>query len=189
MKKYKKIIYYLIIILLFIIFDKVLYIFPNNKNNIHDYIATNTCEDLKKEVEYLSNLNYDKYDYEIGKITYKNLYNTNSYIIESNNNYNDNIVLNNKGMIGILNNKILTLVKDLNISVKINNNYGILKNNKVSIIDGNYLIGDEVYTSGIGKINASFLIGYISDIKHLSNEDIISINYLDINSSYVVILR
>ena len=188
MNKIKKIIYYFIIILLFIIFDKVLFFFPSD-NNLDSYINILEYNDLKKEVEYLSNLNYDKYDYEIGKITYKDLYNSNAYFIESKSNLSDKIVLNNIGMIGILSNHLLTLVKDLTISVKINENYGILKNNQINIIKDDYKIGDKVYSSGIGKINDTFLIGYIKDIKHLSTNDLITIDYLDINSSYVIILR
>ena len=119
-KKIKRILYYLIIIFLFIIFDKVLYLIPNNRKN---EVINNTLllenNDLKKEINEISKLNYNDYDYEIGKITYHNLYNSNSYFIEYNSTFDNNIVLNEKGMIGIVNNHILKLVKDLSLSIKI----------------------------------------------------------------------
>ena len=189
-KKLKKIIYYTIIIILFIIFDKVLYLIPyNNKNNVINEMLLLENNDLKKELKEVTKLNYNDYDYEIGKITYNNLYNTNSYFIEYNSSYDNNIVLNDKGMIGIVNNHILTLVKELSLSIKINNNLGILKDNKITITNGNYNIGDKIYTSNISSINDEYLIGYIDNIYTNDIETIIDIKYLDIDSSYVVILK
>ena len=189
-KKIKRILYYLIIIFLFIIFDKVLYLIPNNRKN---EVINNTLllenNDLKKEINEISKLNYNDYDYEIGKITYHNLYNSNSYFIEYNSTFDNNIVLNEKGMIGIVNNHILKLVKDLSLSIKIGDNYGILKDNKIKIINGNYSVGMSIYTSNISSINDEYLIGYIDKIESNDIESIITIKYLDINSDYVAILK
>ena len=189
MIKLRKIIYYIIILILFVIFDKVLYLITSNKNNMDSYVNLLENNDIKNELNYITKLNYDKYDYIYGKITYKNLYSSNSYFIETNEELEDKIVLNDKGMIGILNNKTLTLVKDLSIGVKVNDNLGILKNNKVEIIPSNYNIGDLVYTSGVGKVSSSFLIGYVKNIEKTSSKDILDITYLDINNSYVIILK
>lgn len=189
-KKIKKIIYYIVILAMFFVMDKIIYLIPsNNKENI----INNTCllenNDLKQELNELSKLNYDDYDYEIGKITFKNLYNTNSYYIEYNSNYNNNIVLNDKGMIGIVNNHVLTLTKDLSLSIKINDNYGTLKNNKISIIPGEYEINTPIYTSGMTSINNNYLIGYVSNVDNKNYESIIDIKYIDIDSDYVVIIK
>ena len=188
-KKIKKIFYYLVVIVLFIVFDKVLYLIPSNNNQVINNVLLLENNDLKKELNELTKLNYTDYDYEIGKITYKDLYNTNSYFIEYNSSYDNNIVLNNVGMIGIVNNHILTLVKDLSLSVKINNNLGILKDNKITIINGNYNIGDKIYTSNLSSINKELLIGYISNIYTNDIESTIDIKYLDINTNYVAIIK
>ena len=37
-----------------------------------------------QEIDEVTKLTYNDYDYEIGKITYHNLYNSNSYFIEYN---------------------------------------------------------------------------------------------------------
>lgn len=189
-KKIKRIIYYLVIIILFLIFDKVLYLLPSNSKNI---VINNTLllenEDLKKELNKITKLNYNDYDYELGKITYHNLYNSNSYFIDYNSTFDNNIVLNDKGMIGKVSNHVLTLVKDLSLSVKINNNYGILKDNKIEIVNDNYNIGMPIYTSGITSINDEYLIGYIDNISSNDIKSIIDIKYIDIDSDYVVILK
>ena len=91
-KKIKRIMYYLVIIILFLIFDKVLYLLPSNSKNI---VINNTLmqenEDLKKELNKITKLNYNDYDYELGKITYHNLYNSNSYFIDYNSTFDNRI--------------------------------------------------------------------------------------------------
>ena len=186
----KKVIYYVIILLLFIIFDKVIYLFPsNNKECILNNIILLENNDLKKEINEITKLNYNDFEFEIGKITYHGLYNNDSYFIEYNSSFDNNIVLNDKGMIGVVNNHILTLVKDLSLSIKIGNNYGILKDNKVVIINGNYEKDMPIYISDKSAINNEYLIGYIKDINSNDIESIITINYLDINSNYVAIIK
>ena len=190
-KKIKKIIYYSFIIIMFFITDKIIYLLPNK--NGYNNIVNNTClmenNDLKNKLQEISKIDYHDYDYEIGKITFKELYNNNSYYIEYNSTYNDNVVLNDKGMIGIVNNHILKLVKDLSLGVKINDNYGTLKNGKVSIVTGDYEVGMPIYTSGITSINDNYLLGYVSNIENNDYESILDIKYLNITSDYVVILK
>ena len=189
-KKIKRIIYYSFIILSFFIIDKLIFIIDSkDKNIVINNLLLLENNSLKEDINDLTKLNYNDYDYEIGKITYKNLYNSDSFFIESNTNFLNNIVLNEIGFIGILNNKKLTLTKDLTISVKVNDNIGILKNNKISIVTSNYNIGDTIYTSSFSNIKKDLIIGYIKNITKLSNEDILEIKYLDINTNYVVILK
>ena len=187
--KIKTILYYLIIIILFIIFDKILYILPGNKDCVINNVLLMENKDLKKEINELTNIDYNDYDYEIGKITYHNLYNSNTYFVEYNSTFDNNIVLNDNGMIGTVSNHVLTLVKDLSLSVKINNNYGILKDNKISIISGDYEEGTPIYTSGITSISDEYLIGYVNKVSTSDIESSIDIKYIDINSDYVVILK
>ena len=189
-KKIKKVIYYIVIIILFIVFDKVIYLIPDNsKNSVVNNILLLENNDLKKELNNLTKLDYNDYDFEIGKITYHNLYNTTSYFIDYNSTFDNNVVLNDKGMIGIVSNHVLTLVKDMSLSIKIGDNYGILKDNTINIINGDYKEGMPIYTSGIASINDNFLIGYIKDISSNDIESIIHINYLDITSRYVAIIK
>ncbi len=187
----KKIIYYIIIILLFVVFDKILFYFNNdNEKNI---LINNTLklqsDSLKSDIEELTKIKYDNYNYIIGKITYKNLYNSDTYYIEYDGTLNDKLVINNNGLIGIVKNHILTKVSDLSLSVRINDNYGILKNNEIKIINGDYKIGDKIYTSGLTSINENLLIGYVSDIKNYELETIIKVDYIKIDTNYVVILK
>jgi len=187
-KNIKKIIYYFIIIIMFIVVDKLIYYFDFN-DNVLDYVLKEENNNLKDELNKISKLNYNDYDYVIGKITYNNLYNSDSYFIETNEELSGNLVLNDKGLLGIIDNKMLKKVKDLTMSVEINNTLGILKNNKIDIIHGNYQVGDKIYSYNLSNVNQKFLIGYIKNINKLSLKDEIEINYLNINSKYVVILK
>ena len=60
--------------------------------------------------------------------------------------------------------------KDLNLSVKINENYGILKyeNNELIVMGinnkGKLDIGDKVYTSDVSNYPKNVLIGFVSNI-------------------------
>ena len=176
----KKYIYYFIIIVLFLIVDKLICLVPNNSFNDY-YLIKEENDRLKADIKYLSNINYD-YNYELCKISIKNLYSSNTYFIECNFNTDNNIVLNDLGFIGLVNKGMLTLTKDLTLSVSINDNKGILKNNNISIINGEYNIGDNIY---VNYLNEKYLIGYVDNI--FNNN--ISIKYLDINNSYVVVLK
>ena len=87
-------------------------------------------------------------------------------------------VIDDNGLIGIIssvkkNTSIVKLItnKTTNISVKINDSYGILKSldGKVFVSDFSYYdninIGDKIYTSGIGNIKGDIYIGEVIDIK------------------------
>ena len=185
--KYKKIIYYFIIFILFFITDKVIYYF-NYDNNILNYTLESNNMYLKDEISNLSNISYD-FDYEIGYITYNSLYNSDTYYIKSNINTNNNLVLNNEGLLGILNDNKLILTKYLTMSVIINESVGILKNNEIEITNNNYNIGDKIYSYNLSNINEKYLIGYIKDIDTYSLNTIIKIDYIPIDSRYVVIIK
>lgn len=111
-------------------------------------------------------------------------------------------VINNQGLIGVItkvykNSSIVELItnKNSNISVKIGNNYGILKfqNNDLIVSDlqtfDEINIGDEIYTSGIGNLPRDIYIGKVTNVNLNSTEiekivsvksavDFSSLNYL-----------
>ena len=182
-KRIRNIIYYVLIILLFIFIDRIINMVPSNRLNELNILKEENRV-LKEDIVYLSNLTYEN-NYEICKISINDLYSSNTYFINCNFTTTNNIVLNNIGFIGIANNNKITLGKDLILSIRINNNKGILKDNKINIIHDNYNIGDKVY---VRYLNEEYLIGYVSNIIDNSSYDIISIKYIDINSSYVVVI-
>ena len=189
-RKIKKIVYYFIIIILFIVFQKVIIVFSgDNKNIVINSVLELENKDLRKEIAEITNINYHDYDYIIGKITYHNLYDNDSYFIDTDEYLNNHIVLNNEGFIGILQDNKLVLTEYLNLGIKINDNNGILKKGKVYIIHGQYNEGDKVYANNINGINDDILIGYIKKVKNMSLEDIIDIDFIKIDSNYVVILK
>ena len=179
----KKIINYVLLIIMFILIDKIINVIPMSSYNDY-YLIKEENNRLKEDIVYLSKLDYD--NYELCKININNLYSSNTYFLKCDFDTNNNIVLNDIGFIGIVNNNKLTLAKDLILSVKVNDNKGILKNNKISIIKDNYNIGDSVYVS---YLNEEYLLGYISKIVNNANDDTILIDYIDINNSYVVVLK
>lgn len=106
-----------------------------------------------------------------------NLYD--EFIIDKGNNDNikeGHIILNEKRLIGIVRNveknySNVELLENLksNISVRINDNYGILKNeNDQLIVTGlstkNMNIGSKVYTSGLTDIPENIYIGKVTEI-------------------------
>ena len=192
-KKYKKIIYYVIIAILFLLENRIILLFNyDNKNTLINEILSLENEDLKSEVEELSNINYNDYSYIIGKITIKSLYGSDSYFIKTNEEVENNLpVINNKGLIGLYNNSYLVPTKTLNLSVKINENIGNLSDGIIHISDGNYSIGDLIYTSSLSNIKPNLLIGTIKNVKKLDNgiEDIIEVNFIKNDSTYVGILN
>ena len=193
----KRIGIYVIIFILVLLFRNNIAFFYGNllgvfklDNNYYDAII-----DLKDErIEYLENeyKNYDEfskslklidYDYKISKITYKETYNTNKYIIQYGK--KDLIskgmaVMNEFGLIGKVTEvneytSTLTTLKDLkDTSVVINESYGKLNYdyelNKFVISDiSNYdkvNINDKVYTSGYGTIKEKIYIGKVIKVEN-----------------------
>lgn len=188
-KKIKQIIYYLVILILFIVFDKVIFLIDNKNDNCNiDEVLKLENESLKQSLKDISSIDYHDFDYTIGKITYHNLYLSDSYFIETKDNIKEGLVLNNKGLLGTYKNNQLILVKDLNLSVTINDNVGTLVKNEIHIISGDYKINDAIYTSDFSNTLPRILIGYVKNIKKGDLEDIIEVNYLKIDSLYVVII-
>jgi cell shape-determining protein MreC len=191
-RKINKIIYYFIILIMLVGSDKIIgLVKKDDHNNIINEVLLQENNDLKQELKELSNLDYHDYDYVLGHITIKNLYNTNTYFIDTNTSVNENSpVINNEGLIGIYQNHYLITTSNLNLSIKINNNNGILNDNLIKIKSDNYQIGDKIYTSGLTNIPGNLLVGTIKSITVEENKIVtdIKINYITNNSNYVGIL-
>ncbi len=183
-KKSKMIIYYLFLVVMFIFIDKIINMMPKEKFNDY-YLIKEENNRLKKDIVYLSKIN-NKDNYELCNISINNLYSSNTYFVNCSFKTNNNIVLNDLGFIGLVNNNIITLTKDLTLSVIVNNNKGILKDNKINIVHSDYNKGDKVYVS---YLNEEYLIGYVDNIINNGSSDNILLKYIDINSSYVVVLK
>ena len=151
MKKFIKYGYYLIVLLLLFIFkNPISYAFKNinsffqkdSKNNVQLELLKAENKSLKQELKNIKNFNkdnYDKFNYVDCKIIERNIYDFYDYIIIDKGSENDikkdSAVISEKGLIGIvekvykLNSKVkLITSEDINISIKINDTYGVIDN-------------------------------------------------------------
>jgi rod shape-determining protein MreC len=184
LRKYK---YYILLLLLFlsIIFISNIsyFIMPNDidvNSLVDDYtkqLESEYNELLKiNEIDYNTNLNIT-----ISRTLYRDIYDYHNYITiykGSNDKINEGmVVVNNFGLVGVIsqvdkNNSRVRLItsNESNISVKINESYGILKVSNGSLIVSdlsnydNISVGDKIYTSGIGNLIGDIYIGEVSNI-------------------------
>lgn len=213
LRKYSEYIILLSIYLFIIFFSNISYfIMPNDIDM--DIITENYCNNITTEYNELLNINNINYNsslnLNISKVMYRDIYDYNNYIAiykGSNDNLVKNMaVINEFGLVGIIdkvnkNNSIVKLITniDSNISVKINNNFGILKvsNNKLIVSDiSNYNdinIGDKIYTSGLGNVIGDLYVGEVSDISLNSTniEKIITVkSNVDFNNiKYIAVVK
>ncbi len=213
LRKYSEYIILLSIYLFIIFFSNISYfIMPNDIDM--DIITENYCNNITTEYNELLNINNINYNsslnLNISKVMYRDIYDYNNYITiykGSNDNLVKNMaVINEFGLVGIIdkvnkNNSIVKLITniDSNISVKINNNFGILKvsNNKLIVSDiSNYNdinIGDKIYTSGLGNVIGDLYVGEVSDISLNSTniEKIITVkSNVDFNNiKYIAVVK
>lgn len=197
-KKYSFYISLIIIYLLFLMKDSLFSLIDNRTA-----ITENTCQSnsLYYQEEYekiLQSLNIDIPNQTIiySKIIIRDIYDFyNKITISKGENANlkvGDIVINEQGLIGIIakvakNYSEVKLItnKDTNISVKINDSYGILYaiDNKLYVknikLDNIINIGDIVYTSGLTNIPENIKIGTVKKV----NKDSLELEYiLDIDS-------
>lgn len=213
LRKYSEYIILLSIYLFIIFFSNISYfIMPNDIDM--DIITENYCNNITTEYNELLNINNINFNsslnLNISKVMYRDIYDYNNYITiykGSNDNLVKNMaVINEFGLVGIIdkvnkNNSIVKLITniDSNISVKINNNFGILKvsNNKLIVSDiSNYNdinIGDKIYTSGLGNVIGDLYVGEVSDISLNSTniEKIITVkSNVDFNNiKYIAVVK
>ena len=213
LRKYSEYIILLSIYLFIIFFSNISYfIMPNDIDM--DIITENYCNNITTEYNELLNINNINYNsslnLNISKVMYRDIYDYNNYITiykGSNDNLVKNMaVINEFGLVGIIdkvnkNNSIVKLITniDSNISVKINDNFGILKvsNNKLIVSDisnyNNINIGDKIYTSGLGNVIGDLYVGEVSDISLNSTniEKIITVkSNVDFNNiKYIAVVK
>jgi len=192
MKKNSFYVFLLIIYILFLSKDTIIGFFN------HDKIIEIAQASLDKGVyeEYQDLLKITRLEPLNYKLIYSKILNRNMYqfydkiTIDTGSKGNvakGDLVINEKGVIGIIetsdNNSsevMLLTNKDINMSVKIKNAYGILtsSNNEVLIrnikLNEEINVGDEIYTSGLTSIPADILIGTVSEV----NTDSLGLEYI-----------
>ena len=197
----------LIFICLFI-FKDYLYLILDKKEYDFNFIKEKELEYYKAEYEKIINIKNDN-NYLLSKVIYRDVYNFyNEMTISKGENYNikegDYIIANNY-FIGVVSeveknsSRVKLLYNSLfQLSVKINDTYGILKsdNNKLYIknIVGDFIIkeGDLIYTSGLTDIMPDILIGKVKKVSKTSDnlEQIVEVEQdIDIKKiDYVMIV-
>ncbi len=199
----KRKIEYYVLILVFILFlfrnnflaflikkDQVL-----NTDIITDSINKTLIEENNSLHALLDYKIENNYQYKISKVLYRDIYDFKNEITiykgTMDNLKENDVVINDLGLIGVISKvykekalvKLITN-KDSNISVKINDSYGILKTKENKLIVSNLTnydlinLGDKIYTSGIGNLPGNILIGTVKEINmdNLEIEKIITIN-------------
>ena len=198
----------IVIFLLLLIFKEYIYSFLDKKEYNFNFIKEKELEYYKNEYEKVTNIKNEN-NYLISKVIFRNVYNFyNEITISKGKNYNikkDDYILLDNSLIGIVSqvndnsSKVKLLYNpSLQLSVKINNTYGILRsdNNKLYVrnIIGESLIrkGDLIYTSGLTDIMPNILIGKVKRVystkdkleKIVEVEQLIDIKQID----YVMIV-
>jgi len=135
-------------------------------------------KNIMRSLDLMSSQNFD---YTYSKVLYRDIYDYfNEFTIlkgKENKIKNNSAVVNEKGLIGVIkkvdkNSSVVTLItnKDSQISIEVNNSFGILKyenNNLVIKSINNYEdieIGDKVMTSGIANLPKGINIGTVSKV-------------------------
>lgn len=188
MKKYLK----LIPIILILLINPFLNLIKKDDKNLVEYnLLKIENASLKEELEEISNIKYNDYDYIISKILIKNLYNSTIYHLKSKTKIEPkHPVINNKGLIGITNtDNTLVPISNLTISIKVGDITGLYKDNKIIINSITNIDNDsKIFTSGLTNLPANLLIGYIDNCIIKDNNTICDIKLVPIDTLYCLIL-
>ncbi len=192
-RKYKDYIILLIVFLLIVFtpyINKIIYSF-NNDLNIEN-ITNNYCISLENDYNELLEINEfniaNNFNLIVSKVYLRDIYDfTNTLTIYkgTNSGLKEGLaVINNSGLIGTIKSvsdeaSVVELItsKNSNISVRINDNYGILKmDNGVLVVkdlvaNSDISIGDEIYTSGLGNLPSDIYVGKVINVS-LNNTEI-----------------
>ena len=182
MNKFIKESYLFLTLFVIIVLKEPIYKLINIEDNVYNKLE---CEFLKQDYDKLLefnsiDVNYD-YKFTNSYIIYKDIY---DYLNEitirggTDKGFDKYPVIYDNTLVGIIdkvnkNSSIVKLITNNNskISVKINEEIGVLENIKGSLIVSdisnysNINIGDMVYTSGLGKTHENIYIGLVKDIK------------------------
>ena len=215
MKKDKLTYLLILLLLLLFLFRDYFNTFMINKDELLQASIINTAlvKELKTDNEALRNIiaGADALNYEaiISKVKYRNIYDFKQEMTifkgkEQGLKAGD-AVLNTEGLIGTIkkvnkNTAIVRLLtnKESNASVKINDAFGLLKMKDGEMVVSNMTnydkvqVGDKIYTSGLGNLPGSILIGEVATITNdpLEIEKIITVkwavDFTHLNYVYVV---
>ena len=213
-RKYKDYIILLIVFLLIVFtpyINKIIYSF-NNDLNIEN-ITNNYCISLENDYNELLEINEfniaNNFNLIVSKVYLRDIYDfTNTLTIYkgTNSGLKEGLaVINNSGLIGTIKSvddesstvELITS-KNSNISVRINDNYGILKmDNGVLVVkdlvaNSDISIGDEIYTSGLGNLPSDIYVGKVINVS-LNNTEIEKIIEVDLavdlnNINYILVV-
>ncbi len=182
MKRNSNYIILMIIFLLFLFQDSIIHVMNNKYSDSFTYDIKDNSSILLNELEQTLDIAKDNNNYILTKVMYRNIYDFKEELtIYKGKDYNINnksAVVNKDGLVGIIKHSyksksVVQLItnKNTEISVRINDSYGILKSNNqglyVSNITNNEVINvnDAVYTSGIGHLPKELLVGYVDSVK------------------------
>jgi rod shape-determining protein MreC len=210
----KKMIYYGIlsfILIIFYYFSDNFYFWLNNNTitpfmNINTYYDNALLNDYKSLLNSYNIPNLTNYDYVYTKVLYHDIYNFNKEITilkGSREGLKEGMaVISKNGLIGLISNVnessssvMLLSNKKMNLSIKINNSYGMLqvKNNNIIIngITNNDVINinDNVYTSGLGSLPSDIYVGKIDKIDGEGLNRILKINVDNNDLNYLIVLK
>ena len=190
-KKYKDYIILLGVFLLFLFASQVnRFLTAINPNLDTSKIVINYDKHLKEELDNIKKINDIKFDDNldiiVSRVKYRDVYeysNTLTIFKGTKNNVNvGDAVLTNNGLVGVISKtydyySVVSLItnKKSNISVKINDAVGVLKlENGTLVVTSinnykNIVVGDEIYTSGLGNLPDNI---YVGKVKSVSLNDI-----------------
>ena len=184
----------------------------NNRKVLYDVTLKRENEHVKQIIsEYeksMANLKiYEDHPHVLGKIAIRNIYDFYDFLIIAVDNKveNNSLVLNEHGLVGIVEDsnkttaKVKLLTGKIKLSVKIGETFGMLdlydKTNKEFIIHNidNYKkieIGTEVTTSGLQEIAADIPIGKVKRTEQKGVEQIVYVEpFVDFDSlNYLMVL-
>ena len=187
MTKKERTILIILFILAFLIKEKIYELFFMTDTTLKTSI--NVCqiknEDMEAKLKELENsYNYIDtipYHLEASKVLYRDIYNLNNTITiykgSKQGVKEKNLVINEDGLVGIISkvnesSSVVDLLtkKDVTLSVKINDQYGILQYENEELVikginnKGSVLVGDKIYTSDVSLYPEKIFIGVIKEI-------------------------
>ena len=202
-KKYKDYIILLGVFLLFLFASQInRFLIAINPNLDTSKIVINYDKHLKEELDNIKKINDiefdDNLDIIVSRVKYRDVYeysNTLTIFKGSKNNINiGDAVLTNNGLVGVISKtydyySVVSLItnKESNISVKINDAVGVLKleNGKLVVTSinnyKNIVVGDEIYTSGLGNLPDNIYVGKVKKVS-LNDTEIEKVIEVDIEN-------
>lgn len=198
-KRYKIYLLLMFLVLLLLFSDSLDYLLINLNPNLNYSVPIKAIyQNMEKEnnsLKKIVDLEDSSFNFIVTKIKYRDIYDfKNTFTIYKGLKQGikeNSPVISEDGLVGIIK-KVkddsseveLITNKNSNISVRINDVYGILKyqDNKLIVSNitnyENAKVGDEIYTSGIGNLPGGIFVGTVEDIS-LSNLEIEKIIYVE----------